>query len=171
MKLNDQSRTSFKAQLSFLNTTGVKPNYGRIGIPGDEVIIQALSGAVGEWRGDVSKYIIFLTDTFLGVDAFFRDENVDKLKTLRNIAKDKGIKVITIVDPDNDINKYKENLSSDKLKELPNYDKIDINDPKTIWKWISEETGGVYATVSSSSDTSKVIIDALVGSCTLPQII
>lgn len=171
IKLNDQSRTSFSTQLEFLNTSGIKPSYGRLSIPGDEVIIQALSGAVGEWRGDVSKYIIFLTDTYLGVDAYFRDENVDKLKTLRNLAKDKGIKVITVVDPDNDITKYKQNLSPDKLKELPNYDKIDINDPKTIWKWISEETGGVYTTVTDSNKTSEAIIDALVGSCTLPQII
>jgi uncharacterized repeat protein (TIGR01451 family) len=163
-RINSDSADSFKAQLENLNTN-VSPRYGRIGIPGDEAIIQALSGSIGEWRNDVSKYIVFLTDTFLGVNVYFRDENVDNLITLRSLAKEKGIKIITVVNADSDITKYKQNLSAGKINELPNSDSINLTDPETIWKWISTETGGVYTTDA----TSDGVIAALVGSCTLPQ--
>lgn len=164
-KFNEiNNRLSFEDQLQKVGID-VPFSGGQLGIPADTAILHTLSGACGEFRENVSKYIIFLSDTYIETGKYVTNTNVENLREIYNIAGDTSVKIMSLVDVDTtDIEYYYNFNEEDTSETLPNNNER-FDDPLDYWKWMSEQTGGIFV----EGANAESIINALESSCTLPE--
>ena len=137
--------------------------YGRNSIPGDSAMKFSLkqdsgpSELCGSWRSDVAKYIIFLTDTWLGTDNSFKDDNALRLKEVQEQAIKQNIKVLVL-----GVGVDQERNTSIQLLNHNN------SDAWYFWKWISENTTGTGDSSWDLTINADKMATALEESCKLP---
>jgi len=157
---------SFKAQLNLLYP-GMTWGPGSYLIEGDSAIQRVIdNNFLGEFRSNIARYIVFITDEIVGTAGVTRADNIERLAAIKQSALDKNIKIL-VLGPGVDYAVPPAGIPNPRNPGAPTtvsvvVDGVDYTGTYP-WRDLAEGTGGVW---NSSSDATAIEA-ALTESCTI----